>query len=162
MKLVGTAQNNLLQGYTTVQSATAGWKEISCAKLMSTSSTTTATVRITIPSSNPLVLMSVFWNWSNPCDSANVWYWGTMWGFRCQTNGVCDNPTGNGAAGDQRWTETYYNGFSPGNFVQTPTITFGTRQIDFNSRTSDCTPVNWTHHLRVFSGRIDLVTLTCV
>lgn len=161
MRLIKNSDSGTLQGYAATQSSTAGWKEICCTKVMTTSYTTTATVRLDVTSGNPDLQMTVFWTWQAAgTSSANCWWWGQIFGYRCLTNGTPDNPTGNGAVGDARFIETYYNGGSSD--INTPTTTFSTRRIDFNSRTGNIANVNYTHHIRVFSGRIDQVSLSCV
>lgn len=154
--------SNDLRGYDAAQSSTMGWKEFTCSKVMTSSYTTTGTLRITIGASNPEMYFTVFWDYTIFNSSgADHWTAGDMYGFRCQTSGATDNPSGNGAVSNASWT-IRQNGGGGGSELNWPTISYGTRTVTFNSKTGLLANVTWIHNVKVFSDRIDYITLSCV
>lgn len=155
---------NDLRGYDATQSATKGWKEFTCSKTMTSNYTTTGTLRITVGASNPELYFAVFWDWqvmNSNNSTTDHWCKGWMYGFRCQSDGTTDNPTGNGAVGGTAWTDRS-NGGSGGNELNNPTVSFGTRTVTFNSKTGLLANVQWIHNVKVYSDRIDFLTLSCI
>lgn len=155
MKLL---RNTALQGYSATQSSQRGWKEINCFKDVNSGSSTINTVRLDISAGNPEFYFLVHWEWSifATAFGDGTYFEGSQWGFRVQSNGTIDNPTGNGAVGGAAY---FSNGWQGG--MLGPTFTYATRQLTFTSRTSDKW-VRMAHQLYIFSDRIDLITPVCI
>jgi hypothetical protein len=149
--------NQSLQGYTATQSSTIGWKDCSCGKSTTTTSQNLGCLQLSIASSNPEFFFTTFQDEMVTNNSgADIRAIGWTIGWRVNTSGVIDNPTGNGAcnfihtqystdAGNTDWS--YWD-------VTTRTITW---------RTSSTAAIATTiQRVLVYSERIDLITLSCV
>lgn len=145
-----------LQGYTANQSSTIGWKSISCAKNIAANSVT-GCLRITIASGNPLFYFTVFQEeWVTESNGAGQKYIGWTKGYRIQTSGAIDNPTGNGACN----FIPFQLSANDGN-INWAYETVGTRTITWNT-TNSGVATSTIHFVTVFSERIDLITLSCL
>jgi hypothetical protein len=149
--------NQSLQGYTATQSSTIGWKDCACGKSGTSSYQNLGCLQLAIASGNPEFYFTTFQEETVTNNSgADIRHIGWTMGWRVQSNGVVDNPTGNGACnfipvqyatdyGSTDWS--YWD-------VGTRTITW---------RASSSAAVSTTvQRVIVYSERIDLITLSCV
>ncbi len=146
-----------LHGATATQSATIGWKEISCSRTVGSYSAT-GTLRLTVASGNPLFYFTTL----QEGFTANNSGWGTRFigwtkGWRVQTSGAIDNPTGNGAC-DFIPRQLEWNAGS----IDWAFWTVGTRTITWNTCNCATSSSTTIHRVMVYSERIDLITLSCV
>jgi hypothetical protein len=149
--------NRQLHGITATQSSTRGWKECVCGKSNGGSYQTVGSLRLEVSGGNPEFYFSTLQEetvFSVNGDDMRYIGWGIGW--RVQSNGVVDNPTGNGAANfvslQAEWNAestdwSYWD-------VGSRTVTW---------RASSAAAVsNTIHRVMVYSERIDLITLYCV
>lgn len=146
-----------LQGYTAAQSSTIGWKECVCGKSGTGSFQSLGSLQLSIAGGNPEFYFTTFQEETVMNNNGgDIRFIGWTMGWRINTSGGIDNPTGNGAcnfiptqfeinAGSTDWS--YWD-------VGTRTITW---------RASSASAISTTiHRVMVYSERIDLITLSCV
>jgi hypothetical protein len=140
-----------LQGITAGQSSTIGWKECVCSKTNSTTN-----LRLTVSGGNPEFYFTTFQE-EMLSDTNGAGMTSIAWtiGWRVNTSGGIDNPTGNGACNFIPWQKSWNNSGWDWSFwdVATSTITW---------RSSGGATINTIHRVLVYSERIDLITLSCV
>lgn len=150
--------NSEFQIYTATQSSTIGWKEISCSKVVSSNYNDVATVRLAIASGNPEIFFTtsheqvVMRNNTEAYRSINF-----TKGWRCNTGGTIDNPTGNGACDFVAWQLAWNDGCMDWGYWN-----LGTRYIDFKINSGCAAPVTSVITVLVYSERKDLITLSCL
>jgi hypothetical protein len=146
-----------LHGITRTQSATIGWKEIVCGKSNGGGYQSTGLLQLSIAGGNPEFYFTTFQDETVTANNTDdMRYIGFTYGWRVQSNGVIDNPTGNGACSFVSF-QTEWNAES----TDWSYWDIGSRTITF--RASSASQVSTTiQHVMVYSERIDLITLTCV
>jgi hypothetical protein len=149
--------NKSLQGYTATQSSTIGWKDCACGKSGTSSYQNLGCLQLAISSGNPEFYFTTFQEEMVSNNSgADIRYIGWTMGWRVNTSGTIDNPTGNGAcnfipmqystdAGSTDWS--YWD--------------ISTRAITWRASSSAATSTT-IQRVIVYSERIDLITLSCV
>jgi hypothetical protein len=153
MRLLGPQ----LQGITRTQSSTIGWKECACGKANSGGFQTTGLLQLSIAGGNPEFYFTTLQEESvTAINDDDLRYIGFTYGWRVQSNGAIDNPTGNGACNFVSIQQEYSANVTDWSYWD-----IGTRTITF--RASSASGVSTTiQHVQVYSERIDLITLTCV
>jgi hypothetical protein len=149
--------NQSLQGYTATQSSTIGWKDCACGKSGTSSYQNLGCLQLAIASGNPEFYFTTFQEEMVSNNSgADIRHIGWTTGWRVNTSGTIDNPTGNGAcyfipyqydtdSGNTDWS--YWD-------ITTRAITW---------RASSSAAISTTvQRVIVYSERIDLITLSCV
>jgi hypothetical protein len=146
-----------LRGITATQSSTRGWKEIVCGKSNGGSYQSTGLLQLSIAGGNPEFYFTTFQDETVTNNNGDdLRYIGFTYGWRCQSNGSIDNPTGNGACNfvptQQEWNaeSTDWSYWDVGN-----------RTITWRASSAAATSTT-IQHVMVYSERIDLITLTCV
>lgn len=149
--------NKQLHGYTANQSSTIGWKEISCGKSGTSSFQNLGCLQLSIAGGNPEFYFTTFQEemlCSNSGDDIRVISF--VYGWRVNTSGGIDNPSGNGAAS--------FVGFQYEWNAESTDWAYwdiGTRTITW--RASSSSAISTTiQRVMVYSERIDLITLSCV
>lgn len=149
--------NQQLRGYTATQSSTIGWKECACGKSGTGTYQHLGNLQLSIAGGNPefyfTTFQEAFVTSNSGDDLRNIEF---VYGWRVNTGGTIDNPSGNGAAnfvGYQReWNAestdwAYWD--------------IGTRTITWRA-TSSAAVATTIQRVMVYSERIDLITLSCV
>jgi hypothetical protein len=146
-----------LYGYTATQSSTIGWKEYVCGKSGTATYQHLGSLRLTIASGNPEFYFTTFQEETVTNNSgADIRYIGWAIGWRVNTSGTIDNPTGNGACNFVPYQFEYSTGNTDWSYwdLATRTLTW---------RASSSAAVSTTiHHVMVYSERIDLISFSCV
>jgi hypothetical protein len=149
-----------LQGYTNTQSSTIGWKEICCSKTSTAQFQSIPTIRLNIATGNPEFYFTTYLE--SCISNGNIGFYGPasgqiqhVRGFKVATNGVVSIP--GGAVDIIPYAQSW-------NLIDFPYSSYSTdtRNVYFNSRSSEYSTVNTQMCLSVYSERIDLITLTCV
>jgi hypothetical protein len=153
MRLLGPQ----LHGITATQSGTVGWKEIVCGKTNGGSYQSTGLLQLSVAGGNPEIYFTTIQDEHVVnVNGADLRYIGFTYGWRCQTNGNIDNPTGNGACNFVSAQQEWNAGSTDWSYWD-----IGNRTITFTARSS-AAQSNTIQHVMVYSSRIDLITLTCV
>jgi hypothetical protein len=149
--------NRQLQGITATQSATVGWKECACGKANGGAYQSTGLLQLSIAGGNPEFYFTTLQEESvTAINDDDLRYIGFTHGWRVNTGGSIDNPTGNGAANFVSIQQEF-----SGNVTDWSYWDIGNRTITW--RASSAAGVSTTiQHVQVYSERIDLITLTCV
>lgn len=146
-----------LHGFTATQSSTRGWKEIVCGKSGTGSYQHLGCLQLSIASGNPEFYFTTFQEetvTSNSGDDMRCIGW-TM-GWRVNTGGGVDNPTGNGAC-NFIFPQMEWNAES----TDWSLWDVGTRTVTWRASSASVTSTT-IHRVMVYSDRIDLITLSCV
>lgn len=149
--------NQSLQSYTATQSSTRGWKDCSCGKSGTTSYQNLGSLRLTIADGNPEFYFTTFQDETVTNNGgADIRFIGWTMGWRVNTGGGIDNPTGNGACNYVQRQAEWNSGNTNWSFwdVATRTITWRASSAAATSTT--------IHRVMVYSERIDLITLSCI
>jgi hypothetical protein len=149
--------NRQLHGITATQSATRGWKECVCGKSNGGSYQTVGSLRLEVSGGNPEFYFSTLQEETvTHNNGADIRWIGFAHGWRVQSNGNIDNPTGNGAANFVVYQMEFNAGSTDWSYWDV-----GNRTITW--RASSAAGVSTTiHRVMVYSERIDLITLYCV
>jgi hypothetical protein len=149
--------NRELQGYTATQSSTIGWKDCSCGKSGTATYQDLGCLQLAIASGNPEFYFTTFQEETVTNNSgADVRYIGWTTGWRVNTSGTIDNPTGNGAC-----YFAPYQYVTDGGNTDWSYWDITTRAITW--RASSSAAISTTiQRVIVYSERIDLITLSCV
>lgn len=149
--------NRQLHGITATQSATNGWKECVCGKSGTGSYQSLGCLRLEIAAGNPEFYFSTLQEETvTNNNGADIRWIGFSHGWRVQSNGVIDNPTGNGAANFVTYQLEFNAGSTDWSYWD-----IGNRTITW--RASSSAAVSTTiQRVMVYSERIDLITLYCV
>jgi hypothetical protein len=149
--------NRQLQGITATQSGNIGWKECVCGKANGGGFQTTGLLQLSIAGGNPEFYFTTLQEQSvTAIFDDDLRYIGFTHGWRVQSNGSIDNPTGNGAANFVSIQQEFSANVTDWSYWDV-----GNRTITW--RASSASGVSTTiQHVQVYSERIDLITLTCV
>ena len=151
-------QGNLpLEIISTNSNSQVGWKDLYATKQVSTGYTTVPTLRITIPSGNPEIYLCTFWEQvciANNGDAIQTITFNNGWYFR--TDGSVDSPDYWGAANFNTFNFAWGGGSGAWSYT-----TNASRSITFNSTSgSNGSGTTVSHHISLFSTRLDLLTIT--
>lgn len=151
-------QGNLpLEIISTNSNSQVGWKDLYATKQVSTGYTTVPTLRITIPSGNPEIYLCTFWEQvciANNGDAIQTITFNNGWYFR--TDGGVDSPDYWGAANFNTFNFAWGAGSGAWSYT-----TNASRSITFNSTSgSNGSGTTVSHHISLFSTRLDLLTIT--
>lgn len=146
-----------LQGYTATQSSTIGWKECVCGKSGTGAYQNLGCLQLTVAAGNPEFFFTTFQEEMVSANSDDdIRYIGWTKGWRVNTSGGIDNPTGNGACDFVPLQREYNTNVTDWSYWDV-----GTRTITW--RASSSAAISTTiHRVMVYSERIDLITLSCV
>lgn len=146
-----------LHGYTAAQSSTIGWKECTCGKSTSGSYQQLGNLRLTVSGGNPEFYFTTFQEETvTNNNGADIRYIGWTMGWRVNTSGGIDNPSGNGAANFIPLQLEWNSGSTDWAYwdIATRTITW--------RATSAAAVATTIQRVMVYSERIDLITFSCV
>ena len=149
--------NQQLQGYTAAQSSTIGWKECVCGKSGTSSYQNLGCLQLSISGGNPEFYFTTFQEEHVTNNGgSDIRFIGWTIGWRVQSSGAIDNPTGNGACNFVQIQYEANTGSTDWSYWDV-----GTRTITWRASSSAATSTT-LQRVMVYSERIDLITLSCV